>query len=88
MALRRIATLVAEDSPAQALFARVTEEAGRLFGTPTAGVVRYEEGEEGLVVGRWAGEQDSGFALSHARSASQHPPRTHAWHASSASSAR
>src|SRR4051794_20184259 len=62
-ALRRIATLVATDSPAEALFTRVTEEVSRLFGTPSAGVVRYEDGDQGLVVGRWAAEQNGGFRI-------------------------
>jgi len=52
-ALRRVATLVASEADAHAVFARVTEEAGRLLGTPSATIVRYE-GESARIVGAWA----------------------------------
>ena len=41
-ALRRVATLVAEDIPPAELFIAVAEEVGRLLGTPLAGMAHYE----------------------------------------------
>jgi signal transduction histidine kinase len=52
-ALRRIATLVAADAPPRALFARVTEEVGRLLGVPSARVVRFEDDGRATIVGGW-----------------------------------
>ena len=55
-ALRRVATLVAQDAPPAAIFAAVSVEVDRLFclGAHTqdvAGVVRFDPGPEHLVVG-------------------------------------
>jgi signal transduction histidine kinase len=52
-ALRRIATLVATDAPPRALFARVTEEVGRLLGVPSARVMRFEDDGRATIVGGW-----------------------------------
>jgi PAS domain S-box-containing protein len=52
-ALRRVATLVAADAPANAVFEQVTEEVARLLGTPSATIVRYEDEARARVVGRW-----------------------------------
>ena len=43
-ALRRVATLVASEADAQALFEKVTEEAGILLGADSAAVLRYGDG--------------------------------------------
>src|SRR3954447_3559228 len=51
MALRRIATLVASEAAPSAVFEQVTAEVGRLFGVPSARVVRYGEGAEARIVG-------------------------------------
>jgi signal transduction histidine kinase len=43
-ALRRVATLVASEADSQALFEKVTEEAGILLGADNAAVLRYDDG--------------------------------------------
>jgi signal transduction histidine kinase len=53
-ALRRVATLVAKEADPDAVFERVTEEAGRLLGTPSATIVRYEGSDSAAVVGSWS----------------------------------
>jgi signal transduction histidine kinase len=58
MALRRIATLVAGEAAPSAVFEQVTAEVGRLFGVPSARVVRYEEGAEATIVGGWSADPD------------------------------
>jgi PAS domain S-box-containing protein len=57
-ALRRVATLVAEDVPASRLFPAVAEEVGKLLGADLAGVARYESDHTVTVVATWdaAGE--------------------------------
>jgi len=52
-ALRRVATRVAADAPANAIFEQVTEEVARLLATPSATIVRYEDDARARVVGRW-----------------------------------
>jgi signal transduction histidine kinase len=42
-ALRRVATLVAQGVRSDEVFSAVSEEVGRLFGTDTAGVIRFEQ---------------------------------------------
>ncbi len=49
-ALRRIATLVATERTPSELFARVTEEVGRLLGVPSVSLLRYEAGRQATVV--------------------------------------
>jgi PAS domain S-box-containing protein len=70
-ALRRVATLAAEAVAPQELFRAVVEEAGNLFRSDLAGMIRYEcdgtviaaatwaaEGEHPPVAGRWSLEGD------------------------------
>jgi PAS domain S-box-containing protein len=53
-ALRRLATMVAESAPAEAIFYAVTEEVARLLGGQTANLVRFDEGSSGgRVVAGW-----------------------------------
>ena len=49
-ALQRVATLVAQGVDRSEIFSEVSEEVGRLFGTGTAGVVRFEHHRPGLVL--------------------------------------
>ena len=49
-ALRRVATLVAKDVRPAEIFSAVVEEVGRLFGTDTAAVVRFEHDPPAIVV--------------------------------------
>jgi signal transduction histidine kinase len=53
-ALRRIATLVAAESPPSRVFEQVTEEVGRLLGLPGATVVQYDGTQAATVVGGWS----------------------------------
>jgi signal transduction histidine kinase len=53
-ALRRVATLVAAGAEPREIFARATEEIGRLFRADSAGMVRYDaEAGTAEMVGRW-----------------------------------
>ena len=49
-ALQRVATLVAQGVGRAEIFSEVSEEVGRLFGTGTAGVVRFDHDRPGLVL--------------------------------------
>jgi signal transduction histidine kinase len=60
-ALRRVATLVAAESPPSHVFEQVTEEVARLLGLPSAGMVQYRRGQGATVVGGWS--EDAGLAL-------------------------
>jgi signal transduction histidine kinase len=53
-ALRRVATLVAEESPPSLVFRQVTEEVGRLLELPRATVVQYDGAHTATVVGGWS----------------------------------
>jgi signal transduction histidine kinase len=53
-ALRRVATLVARASPAEELFAAVTEEVGRLVAADFARLARYEPGDAVTFVAAWS----------------------------------
>src|SRR5580704_16130855 len=53
-ALRRVATLVARASPAEELFAAVTEEVGRLLGADFARLARYEPADALTFVAAWS----------------------------------
>jgi signal transduction histidine kinase len=53
-ALRRVATLVAAESPPGDVFEQVTEEVGRLLGLPGAAVVQYDSPSTARVVGGWS----------------------------------
>jgi signal transduction histidine kinase len=52
-ALRRVAMLVAQAAPPEAVFAAVTAEAGRLLGVDVAVLVRYDPRDAVTVVGGW-----------------------------------
>jgi signal transduction histidine kinase/ketosteroid isomerase-like protein len=54
VALQRVTTLVADGAPPAALFAAVTEEAGRLLGGDLAGMIRFETGGTIVAVATWA----------------------------------
>jgi signal transduction histidine kinase len=53
-ALRRVATLVAAESPPSRVFEQVTKEVGRLLGLPGAAVVQYRGADTATVVGGWS----------------------------------
>jgi signal transduction histidine kinase len=53
-ALRRVATLIAEESPPTTVFQRVTEEVGRLLGLPRATIVQYQSAHAATIVGGWS----------------------------------
>ena len=53
-ALRRVATLVAQDAEPAAVFAAVTEEVARLSGAETANMIRYQDDDTELVIGAWS----------------------------------
>jgi PAS domain S-box-containing protein len=50
-ALRRVATLVAQDVPPHVVFSAVSDEIGRLFDTTIAGVTRFDDGPSVVFVG-------------------------------------
>jgi predicted ATPase/signal transduction histidine kinase len=52
-ALRRVATLVAQAAPPEAVFATVTGEVGRLLGVDVAVLVRYDPRDSITVTGAW-----------------------------------
>jgi GAF domain-containing protein len=52
-AMRRVATLVAQATPPQEVFAAVAEEAGRLLAVDFAILVRYDPQDTLEVVGTW-----------------------------------
>ena len=53
-ALRRVATLVAQDVPPTELFDAVASEVGTLFGADFSGLIRYENNESVAIVATWA----------------------------------
>ncbi len=57
-ALRRVATLVARESPPQDVFAAVTEEVGRQLSVSVMTMFRYEEDGTAIVVADW-GDPDA-----------------------------
>jgi signal transduction histidine kinase len=62
-ALRRVATLVAQGSPPEEIFATVAEEFGRLLGVDDMRMARFEEGgERCVIVGSW-GAFDDGMGV-------------------------
>jgi signal transduction histidine kinase/uncharacterized protein YoaH (UPF0181 family) len=52
-ALRRVATMVARESPAEEIFATVAEEVGLLLGGETTVIQRYEPDGDAIVAGGW-----------------------------------
>jgi GAF domain-containing protein len=65
-ALRRVATLVAQDVPPSELFAAVTEEVGKLLGGDLTGMIRYNADGTVSPVAAWA-------------AAGEHPPLPSRW---------
>jgi signal transduction histidine kinase len=61
-ALKRVAILVARGTPAEQVFAAVTEEVGRLLSVDTTNMCRYEPGNTMMFVATWA-RGDEGFHL-------------------------
>jgi GAF domain-containing protein len=58
-ALRRVATLVAQEASPSEVFSAVTEELGLLLGTDIATLMRLEAGDAAIVLAAWnAGEGD------------------------------
>jgi PAS domain S-box-containing protein len=55
-ALRRVATLVAQDVPDRELFGAVAREVGTLFGADFSGMIRYEDDAAVTTVATWAAE--------------------------------
>ena len=53
-ALRRVATLVAQDVPSEELFGAVAREVGTLFGADFSGMIRYEDDAFVTTVATWA----------------------------------
>ena len=59
-ALRRVATLVAQGEPPEAVFAAVAEEVGQLFRVELATLFRYEPGRTATSVTTWGADRSSG----------------------------
>ena len=57
-ALRRVATLVAEGTPAEELFANIVEEIGNLLGADAVGLGRNHDGESMTPLALWTAEGD------------------------------
>jgi PAS domain S-box-containing protein len=53
-ALRRVATLVAQQAPPADVFAAVAEEAGTLLGSDATNLTRYEDDGTATIVGGWS----------------------------------
>jgi len=53
-ALRRVATLVANDPDARLLFDSVCEELGGVLGVDSTDIIRFDSDEQATVVGTWA----------------------------------
>jgi signal transduction histidine kinase len=62
-ALRRVATLVARDSPPEQVFQAVTEEVALLLGIREAVLERFEDDDIGTVVGRFGRRMSGGFEI-------------------------
>ena len=62
--LRRVATAVAAGSPPAGIFALASSEAGRLLGAESAAIVRYQDADRGIVLGRWTASERDRHALS------------------------
>jgi GAF domain-containing protein len=65
-ALRRVATLVAQDVPSSELFGAVAREVGMLLGSDFSGMIRYENGATISAVATWA-------------AVGEHPPVPDGW---------
>jgi signal transduction histidine kinase len=61
-ALRRVATMVAEERPAEEVFAKVAEEVGRLLHVDATAMLRYEPDRTATYVAEWS-EQEIRFPV-------------------------
>jgi PAS domain S-box-containing protein len=52
-ALRRVATLVAQQTPQQEVFAAIAEEIGRLLSVDSIQMIRYLDGKDAIAVAGW-----------------------------------
>ena len=80
-ALRRVATLVAQDVPSSELFGAVAREVGTLLGADFSGMIRYEDDASVTTVATWAaaGEHPAGsHSLGHGAGRSGVDHRGHA----------
>jgi len=57
-ALRRVATLVARESPSAEVFAAVAVETGRLLGIEAVALLRYQHDATATVVARWGAREE------------------------------
>jgi signal transduction histidine kinase len=62
-ALRRVATMVAESTPAPALFGQVCEELGELLEVTATDMIRFEDQRFATVVGSWTGDDAPSFPV-------------------------
>jgi len=62
-ALRRVATMVAQDTPASTLFHRVCVELGRLLDVLSTDVIRYDDDGMATVVGVWSARDEPTFPV-------------------------
>jgi signal transduction histidine kinase len=62
-ALRRVATLVASDTPPEHVFQAVAEEVARLLGIREAILERFEDGDRATMVGRFGERALGGFEV-------------------------
>ncbi|HKR98786.1 MAG TPA: GAF domain-containing protein, partial [Candidatus Dormibacteraeota bacterium] len=63
-ALRRVATMVAEESPPAQLFAKVAEEAGKLLGPHIdSAILRYESDAAATVMAVWGQQPEDGILV-------------------------
>jgi signal transduction histidine kinase len=62
-ALRRVATMVAEERPAEEVFAKVAEEVGRLLHVDATAMLRYEPDRTATYMAEWS-EQEIRFPVS------------------------
>jgi signal transduction histidine kinase len=62
-ALRRVAILVASDTPAAILFNRVCEELGAVLGVRSTDMIRYDDETSATVVGTWAASGAPSFPV-------------------------
>jgi signal transduction histidine kinase len=61
-ALRRVATLVAQERPAEEVFAKVAEEVGRLLHVDATAMLRYEADDTATFIAEWS-EQEIRFPV-------------------------
>ena len=62
-ALRRVATMVAQDTPSGPLFDRVCEELGSVLSVKSTDMIRYDDDGQATVVGAWASSGEPSFPV-------------------------